>query len=108
MISAPVIRASAICGGSPSTRSRLTAVSCAPSTAPLQKPKRSCLIAVCPIEKGRLLCGLDTFHRDPHMQLPPEGDDRLDDRFGFWSGAVEGAHETAVNLDLVEGEPPQI
>jgi hypothetical protein len=52
--------------------------------------------------------GFNAFHRYAHIQLASERDDRFHYRFSLTAGAVEALHETAVDLDFVERETPQI
>src|ERR1700733_4752924 len=70
------------------------------------KPLR--LFAVGTFEEGRLFGGLDALDGHMHVQLAPQGDDRLDDCLGVTRRAVEALHEGAIDLDLVERESPQI
>src|ERR1700681_2335752 len=51
------------------------------------------LVAIGLVEKGRLLGGLDTLDRHPHVQLASERDDRLHHRLGVTTGTVESLHK---------------
>src|ERR1700683_845907 len=66
------------------------------------------LFPVGAVEEGGLFRGLDALDGYMHVQLTPQGDDRLYHCLGVAVRAVEALHEAAIDLDLVKRESPQI
>ena len=66
------------------------------------------LVAVDHVDETDLARVLHALDGDAHAQRPAERDDGADDLLGIGIVGIEGVHEGAVDLDLVEGESPEI
>ena len=66
------------------------------------------LIAEDCVKKRRLRRVFDAFDRYTHVQLTSERDNRLHHRSCIMAAVVEALHKAPIDLDLVEGEAPQV